>query len=281
MVKILSILFSALLILFLSACSMLTAPQEKPEDKTPPPAVDQPFSQPVTPPKLTDELIQFDGQIGLYAKNLKTNQTLHFNQDTIFPTASTHKLVVAMAIYKYLYPEASLLEKQSYDEKIKQMMIISDNPAFYELLDDIDQKQPDALTRVLNDLKLANTRIHNRESFVQYGYHSVTTPYEMSLIFEAIYNETYLDKAFSSILKEELGNTIFQEEIPRYLQGKKILHKVGELPGVQCDVGIVDDGQDLILISAYTTTQQPPPYASNFIADLSAKTYNALKASNP
>ena len=281
MAKTISILFLTVVQFFLSACGILSTPQEKPKTETPQQVIDQPLSQLNSPLQLTDDLTTFDGRIGLYARNLKTNQTLHFNQDVIFPTASTHKLVIAMAIYKYLYPEASLIEKQHYDESIKQMMIISDNPAFYELLDDIEQKQPDAITHVLRDLKLVYTKIHNREAFLEYGYHSVTTPYEMSLIFETIYNEIYLGKEFSSILKEELGSTIFQEEIPRYLQGKKILHKVGELPGIQCDVGIVDDGQDLILISIYTTTEQPPPYASNFIADISAKTYYMLKKLHP
>lgn len=281
MAKTISILFLTIVLFFLSACGILNTPQEKPKTETPQKVIDQPLSQLGSPLQLTDDLTMFDGRIGLYARNLKTNQTLHFNQDIIFPTASTHKLVIAMAIYKYLYPGASLIEKQHYDESIKQMMIISDNPAFYELLDDIEQKQPDAITHVLRDLKLVYTKIHNREAFLEYGYHSVTTPYEMSLIFETIYNEIYLGKEFSSILKEELGSTIFQEEIPRYLQGKKVLHKVGELPGVQCDVGIIDDGQDLILISAYTTTQQPPPYASNFIADISAKTYYMLKELHP
>jgi len=276
-----TILFSTILILFLSACGVLNTPQKKLGVEAPPSVIEQPLLRLKSPLQLTDDLTKFDGQIGLYARNLKTNQMLHYNQDMIFPTASTHKLVVATAIYKYIYPEASLTEKQHYDENIKQMMIISDNPAFYDLLNIIEQKQPDALTRVLNDLKLVNTRIHSREAFMKYGYHSVTTPYEMSLIFETIYNETYLGKEFSSILKEELGNTIFHEEIPRFLQGKKVLHKVGELPGVQCDVGIIDDGQDLILISIYTKTHHPLPYASNFIAEISAKAYNLLRTSNP
>ncbi|AJQ28526.1 serine hydrolase [Pelosinus fermentans] len=278
--KAILMLFSMVLLFSVSACGTLNAPQEKPEVGTPPPIASQPLPEQESL-QLINELKQFNGQIGLYARNLKTNQTLQFNQNMIFPTASTHKLVVAIAIYKYLYPNASVSEKQHYDENIKQMMIVSDNPAFYELLDIIEAKQPDALTRVLTDLNLVNTRIHSREAFKEYGYHSVTTPYEMSLVFETIYNETYLGKEFSSILKEELSNTIFQEEIPRFLQGKKVLHKVGELPGVQCDVGIIDDGQNVILISLYTTTKQQPPYASNFIADISAKIYNALQSSNP
>lgn len=281
MAKTLLILFLIILILFLSACSSLNAPQEKPEVQAPPQVTEQPLPQSESSLQITDDLRRFNGQIGLYARNLKTNQTLYFNPDVIFPTASTHKLVVAIAIYKYLYAEASLIEKRRYDENIKNMIIISDNPAFYELLDEIELKKPDALTRVLSDLKLVNTRIHSREAFMKYGYHSVTTPYEMSLVFETIYHEIYLGKEFSSILKEELSNSIFKEEIPRLLKGKKVLHKVGELPGVQCDVGIIDDGQDLILISIYTTTKKSPPYASNFIADISAKVYNILKTTNP
>ncbi|MBC8015076.1 MAG: serine hydrolase [Sporomusaceae bacterium] len=281
MAKTIFILFSMLLILFLSACGSLNAPQEKPEVQEKPQVIEQPMSQPNFSLQLTDELRKFNGKIGLYARNLKTNQTLYFNQDVIFPTASTHKLVVAIAIYKYLYAEATLTEKRRYDENIKNMIVISDNPAFYELLDEIELKKPDALTRVLSDLKLVHTRIHSREAFMKYGYHSVTTPYEMSLIFEIIYHEIYLGKEFSAILKEELGNSIFKEEIPRFMQGKKVLHKVGELPGVQCDVGVIDDGQNLILISVYTTTKEPPPYASNFIAEISAEAYKILKTRNP
>ena len=222
-------------------------------------------------------LNQFSGKNGLYAKNIKTSQTYQFNQDDIFPTASTHKLLVALAVYKYLYSDALIEDKKRFDNNIKQMIAVSDNPAFYELLKDIEHKKPDALTRVLSDLNLVNTRIHSREAFQKYGYHSVTTPYEMAVVFETIYNEAYLGKEFSAILKDELSKTIFQQEIPRYMKNVKVLHKVGELPGVQCDVGIIDDGHDLILISAYTITKRPPPYASNFIADISDKAYNSLR----
>lgn len=262
--------------LFVAACGTINTPQPKPEATTPPVSnQSQPHVELTA--QLQRSLEQFDGKAGLYTKNLKTGQAFSFSQDTIFPTASTHKLVVALAIYKYLYPTAAAAEQKRYDTDIKQMMIVSDNPSFYELLNDIEHKKPDALTRVLSDLKLVHTRIHSREAFTKYGYHSVTTPYEMAVVFETIYNETYLGKEYSAILKEELSKTIFKEEIPRFMPKTKVLHKVGELPGVQCDVGIVDDGKDQILISAYTTTRRPPPYASNFLANTAAKAYNLLR----
>ena len=265
-----------LAVLTASGCGNLNHPQAKPEAAKQP-AANQPPAQPDLSAQLTNRLQQFDGQTGLFAKNLKTGQTFSFNQDTIFPTASTHKLVVALAVYKYMYAEATATDKKQYDVHIKNMLVVSDNQGFYELLDEIEKKKPDALTRVLSDLKLVHTRIHSREAFSKYGYHSVTTPGEMAVVFETIYNEAYLGKEFSSILKEELSKTIFKEEIPRFMHNSKVLHKVGELPGVQCDVGIVDDGRDQILISAYTTSRRAPPYASNFIADIAAKAYNLLR----
>lgn len=277
MIRFTAILMLVILVLVFTACSMLNNPQAKPEAEMPPPTAKQPMSQPDYPAQLTYMLNQFSGKNGLYAKNIKTSQTYQFNQDDIFPTASTHKLLVALAVYKYLYSDALIEDKKRFDNNIKQMIVVSDNPAFYELLKDIEHKKPDALTRVLSDLHLVNTRIHSREAFQKYGYHSVTTPYEMAVVFETIYNEEYLGKEFSAILKDELSKTIFQQEIPRYMKNVKVLHKVGELPGVQCDVGIIDDGHDLILISAYTITKRPPPYASNFIADISDKAYNSLR----
>lgn len=212
----------------------------------------------------------------MYAKNLVTGSTFTYNQDTIFPTASTHKLVVSLATYKYLYPSASEAKRKQYDDHVKKMITVSDNPSFYAMLDEIEAVHPDAMTKVLSDLGLTKTRIHSKEAFAKYGYHSVTTPHEMAVIFETIYREAYLGREKSAYLKENLGKTIFREEIPRFMKGK-VMHKTGELPGILTDVGIVDDGKNQILISAYTTPRNGSDDASDFIAQASAKVYNLLR----
>jgi beta-lactamase class A len=275
------LLFLLLAIFIFTGCNM--TPQKK---YTPEPAPPQNTEAAPTQPaddtarmtnKISTAIDRFDGKAGIYAENLDTGKSIRINADTVFPTASTHKLVVALAVYKYLYPEASATKKKQYDQHIKDMMVISDNPAFYALLDEIEAKKPAALTQVLNDLQLKQTRIHSREAFSRYGYHSVTTPYEMSVVFKAIYNENYLGKELSVILKEELAHTIWRDEIPRFMQKSKVMNKTGQLPGMMCDVGIVDDGKNRILISIYTTSKNTEKYASNFIANLSATAYNALR----
>lgn len=161
--------------------------------------------------------------------------------------------MVALAVYKYLYPAAPPEKKNKYDADIKYMMTVSDNDSFYDLLDEIAAYKSDALTRTIKDLKLRKTMIHNDQAFNKYGYHSVTTPYEMARVFETIYRDRYIGKDKAKLMKDELANTIYQDEIPRYML-TRVMHKVGELDNVLCDVGIVDDGRDQIFISIYTTT---------------------------
>lgn len=225
--------------------------------------------------EIINDLNGFQGRVGVFAKNLNTGKTLEFNQDAVFPTASTSKLLVALATYKYLYPKAAADKLDQYDQDINAMMTVSDNAAFYELLAEFDTYNKDVLNKVIKDLHLSTTRIHNEEAFKKYQYHSITTPYEMAKVFEKIYTSKYLDKGKSQKLKDELQNTIFHDEIPRYMQ-TPVFHKVGELDDVLCDVGVIQDGYDPILISFYTVTQDHS-YASDFIAAESAKLYNALR----
>ena len=225
--------------------------------------------------EIKKDLKDFDGRVGVFAKNLKTGKTIEFNQDNVFPTASTSKLVVALATYKYLYPKAGIDKANEYDQDVELMMTVSDNGSFNELLDEIDANKKDVLINVVKDLRLRQTQIHSKNAFNRYGYHSITTPYEMGRVFESIYMNKYLNKEKSEQLKYGLANSIFHDEIPRYMQ-TPVFHKVGELDEVLCDVGVVQDGHDPILISFYTVTADHE-YSSNFIATQSAKLYNALR----
>jgi beta-lactamase class A len=234
------------------------------------------FASPSPSQQIINDLKAFNGKAGVYALNLNSGRSLSYNEDVIFPTASTSKLVVALAVYKYLYATASQDKRDLYDKDVEAMLTVSDNDSFSELLGELDASRPDALGRVLKDLRLKKTLIHSDAAYTSFGYHSVTTPREMANVMETLYRDRYLGKQRSVALKDELANTIFHDEIPRYML-TRVMHKVGELDNVLCDVGIVDDGKDQILISIYTTSTDPETYASNFIATTSAKLYNALR----
>ncbi|MBP2644913.1 MAG: hypothetical protein H6Q75_353 [Firmicutes bacterium] len=231
------------------------------------------FAAPAPEKEIMSDLKGFHGSVGVFAKNLNTGKTLQFNQDAVFPTASTSKVIVALAVYKYLYPAAGSDQISEYEQDIRLMITVSDNDSFNDLLDKLTNR--DALDKVVKDFRLRQTRIHNEEAFKKYKYHSVTTPYEMAKVFEKVYGEKYLEKEKSQRFKSYLANTIFHDEIPRYME-TPVLHKVGELDAILCDVGVIQDGYDPVLISFYTNTSDHE-YASNFIATQSAKIYNVLR----
>ncbi|CQR74897.1 hypothetical protein SpAn4DRAFT_4254 [Sporomusa ovata] len=144
--------------------------------------------------EITSDLKQFDGQVGVFAKNLKTGKTIKYNQDTVFPAASTSKLIVALATYKFLYPKAPPYKQNEYDQDIDMMIKVSDNNTFAALLNEFDATKKDGFDKVERDLRLRKTEIHDEQAFKKYSYHSVTTPYEMSKVLESIYREKYIDK---------------------------------------------------------------------------------------
>ena len=48
--------------------------------------------------KLTEIIKGFNGDIGIYVKNLRTGKTVSINADTIFPTASIVKVLILLGI---------------------------------------------------------------------------------------------------------------------------------------------------------------------------------------
>lgn len=233
------------------------------------------FTAPPLEKEIKSDLTGFNGRVSVYAKNLKTGKSYGFKDSDIFPTASTSKLIVSLATYKYLYPKATEVKRAEYDDGINAMMTVSDNEYFASFLDEFDNRNKNELAKTVKDLGLRKTQIHSEDAFTRYQYHSVTTAYEMGRVLETIYRDKYIPKDKTLQMKQELRNSIFQDEIPRYME-TPVVHKIGQINDVLCDVGIIEDGHAPILVSIYTRTDDED-YASNFIASIAAKLYNALR----
>src|SRR5688500_14924674 len=48
--------------------------------------------------KIEDAIKEFNGDIGIYVKNLRTGKTVSINADTVFPTASIVKVPILLGI---------------------------------------------------------------------------------------------------------------------------------------------------------------------------------------
>lgn len=197
-----------------------------------------------------EEAIQrFNGDIGIYVKNLRTGKIVSINADTIFPTASIVKVPILIGImdkihrgelaydstlvYKdsLLYEGVDILGSFKNDEKIllkkviMLMLTASDNTASLWLQSLAGKGS--RINEILDSFGLVYTRINSRtpgreNSRTLYGW-GQTTPKEMGIIFEKIYrNEIFSVSACDRMLRS-LGRNYWDlneaiSQIPPYIE---------------------------------------------------------------
>ena len=74
--------------------------------------------------KLEETIQGFNGDIGIYVKNLRTGKTVSINSDTVFPTASIVKVPILLGIMEKMQKgelayDSTLVYKDSYYTKEK------------------------------------------------------------------------------------------------------------------------------------------------------------------
>jgi beta-lactamase class A len=199
--------------------------------------------------KIEEEINRFNGDIGIYIKNLKNGKTVSINADTIFPTASIVKVPIMLGVmdkiqkgelnydqelvYKdsLLYEGADILGSFKNGEKIllkkviMLMLTTSDNTASL-WLQSLAGKGA-RINEILDSLGLKNTRVNSRtpgreNNRTIYGW-GQTTPHEMGMIIEHIYrNEIFSPQACERMMRC-LGRNYWDEDeaisqIPPYIE---------------------------------------------------------------
>ncbi|WP_423146686.1 serine hydrolase [Rubrolithibacter danxiaensis] len=223
-----------------------------------------------TDQKLTAKLRQltkgFNGDVGIYVKNLKTGFSASLNADSIFPTASMIKIPIMVAITEkvekgelnyhqlltysdsLLYPGEDILGSFKDGEKIKlskvQMLSIttSDNTASIwlqkiaggENINNWLEKNGFEHTRI-------NSRVPGREpDREKYGW-GQTTPKEMATLLTMIRQGKAINAAASERMYRNLIRIYWDEEalsqIPPYVQ---VASKQGALDQSRSEVVLVN-----------------------------------------
>lgn len=186
-----------------------------------------------------EEMIRgFNGDIGIYVKDLKKNKIVAINADTVFPTASMVKVPILIGIMdkinrgeltyhqelKYrdslLYAGVDILGSFKDTEKIelsKVMMLsltASDNTASLWL-----QSLAGTGTRInqiMDSLGFTATRVNSRtpgrEAIRKINGWGQTSPREMATIFERIVNGDIINAERSAQMLRLLGRNYWDEE---------------------------------------------------------------------
>ncbi len=190
--------------------------------------------------KIEKAIAGFNGDIGVYVKNLKKNRIAAINADTVFPTASMVKVPILVGImdkiqknelsyhqlieYKdsLLYEGEDILgsfksgEKITLKKVVMLMLTTSDNTASLWL-----QSLAGTGTRINEILDSAGfiyTKVNSRtpgreENRTMYGW-GQTTPREMATLFEKIYK--------GEIISKEAGETMLRALKRNYWDGEAL-----------------------------------------------------------
>ncbi len=188
--------------------------------------------------KLQEAINGFNGDIGIYVKNLRTGKTVSINADTIFPTASIVKVPILIGVMdkiqkgemKYeqeivykdslLYEGEDILgsfkdnEKIAIKKVVMLMMTTSDNTASLWLQSLAGKGS--RINEILDSLGMKSTRVNSRtpgreNNRTQYGW-GQTTPFEMAKLFEMIYNYQIISPVFSEKMMRILGRNFWDAE---------------------------------------------------------------------
>ena len=230
--------------------------------------------------KLEETIQGFNGDIGIYVKNLRTGKTVLINADTVFPTASIVKVPILLGImdkiqkgelaydstlvYKdsLLYEGEDILGSFKNDEKIllkKVMMLMlttSDNTASL-WLQSLAGKGT-RINEILDSLGLVSTRVNSRtpgrdNNRTEYGW-GQTTPKEMGTIFEKIYRNEIYSAAACDRMMRSLGRNYWDlneaiSQIPPYIE---VFSKNGCVNAVRSEVLLVNAPHNPYIFCIFT-----------------------------
>ncbi len=215
-----------------------------------------------------EELIKgFNGDIGVYIKNLKTGKVVAINADTVFTTASIVKVHILLGImekmnkgelnyhqplfYKdsLLYAGSDILGSFKNNETIELskvlmlMLTTSDNTASLWL-----QSIAGTGTRIneiADSLGFVSTRVNSRtpgreEYRNVYGW-GQTSPREMATIFEKIYRKEIFSDSACICMMRLLGRNYWDEEgLSQVPPGIEVFSKNGAVNASRSEVMLVN-----------------------------------------
>jgi beta-lactamase class A len=246
----------------------------------------------------------FNGDIGIYVKNLKSGKTVFINADTIFPTASIVKVTIMLGIidktqkeelnydqqlvYKdsLLYEGEDILGSFKNGEKIllkkviMLMLTTSDNTASL-WLQSLAGKGT-RINEILDSLGFKSTRVNSRtpgreNNRTMYGW-GQTTPFEMGTIIEHIYRNEIFSQQVCERMMRCLGRNYWDEneaisQIPPYIE---VFSKNGCVDAVRSEVLLVNAPHNPYVLCIFTKNNKDTSWTHTNEAWVMARKISAM-----
>ncbi|SRR6266487_87617 len=230
--------------------------------------------------EISNSIKTFNGDLGIFVKDLKTGRTVSINADTIFPTASIVKVPIligvmdkisrnelfydSVLVYKdsLLYEGEDILGSFKSNEKILLKKIImlmlttSDNTAGL-WLQSLAGKGT-RINEILDSMGFKYTRINSRTPGREnnrsiYGW-GQTTPSEMGKLLEMIYRNQMFSSAICERMMRCLGRNYWDENeaISQIPTGIEVFSKNGCVDESRSEVLLVNAPHNPYIFCIFT-----------------------------
>jgi len=253
--------------------------------------------------KVEETIKGFNGEIGVYIKNLKTGKIVAINADTVFPTASIVKIPILLGIMnklqkgelsyhqQFIYKDSLLYEGEDILGSFKNnesiqlakllmlMLTTSDNTASLWLQSIAGTGT--RINKILDSLGFVATRINSRTTGREelrniYGW-GQTSPREMAMLLEKIYRKEIFSDSICIQMMRLLGRNYWDEEglsqIPPTIE---VFSKNGAVNASRSEVMLVNAPHNPYLFCIITKNNKDQSWSSNNEAWVLTKKLSAM-----
>lgn len=244
------------------------------------------------------EIKAVDEEVSIVIKDLTNDKwILKYNENRVFPSASLIKIPIMIealecvekgeysldekikirATDRVEYSIVSELRLEEYTliDLITLMIILSDNTATNVLIDLLGHERINQMIKKLNCNDTFLKRKMMDFTAAKEGRENLTSPMDMALLMEKIYNESIVSPKMCEIMIDILSRQKHRDMLPRYILDEvKIANKTGELSGLNHDIGIFYLENINYLIGIFTTNGENDLVGKRTIGRISKLVYD-------
>jgi beta-lactamase class A len=226
---------------------------------------------------------EFSGELGMFARNLTTGETVGWREDAVMPTASVIKVCVLCELYRQANEGLVDLHERrvvtaedwwggsgvlkefepgvapTVQDLARMMIVVSDNVSTGMLVRLLGKER---INQTMREWDLAQTElIWKLELGHDIRDYAVSTPRDLARLMELIATDAVLTPEACAAIRDHLSRQQYLDQIPRYLPYNpygayvgepsqvSIANKTGFYSGVRADAAIISAPEATFVIA--------------------------------